>query len=273
MPKASKSTPPPPTSIALLPTCVPQLLLSPSQILIIVFNRTQRLHTTNVSLSVSIYRWNRKNKKKKKRISPTMAKKRKSDATRLDEVDRSMYTTFCSAANSLSQLYTQTMNHQRLSFQAGERHALVRSSSFFNFLHNNIVFIFIINFYFYMFIHTCRGFDLMGGYFVCLMICFVIVFPFGISHMFGYRENWRKSWSPDIFFLSSRFVSTMATSWSRRCCLWLLLCCVEITKDIRIIFIFLFFYFYNFPDFLTDQGELFDILLIGSTICPYIFAS
>ncbi|GLT63957.1 hypothetical protein SLA2020_364800 [Shorea laevis] len=53
-----------------------------------------------------------------------MAKKRKSDATRLDEVDRSMYTTFCSAANSLSQLYTQTMNHQRLSFQAGERHGL-----------------------------------------------------------------------------------------------------------------------------------------------------
>ncbi|XVE86630.1 hypothetical protein DITRI_Ditri18aG0049900 [Diplodiscus trichospermus] len=53
-----------------------------------------------------------------------MTKKRKSDATRLDEVDRSMYTSFCSAANSLSQLYTQAMNHQRLSFQAGERHAL-----------------------------------------------------------------------------------------------------------------------------------------------------
>ncbi|OMP12101.1 hypothetical protein COLO4_03467 [Corchorus olitorius] len=53
-----------------------------------------------------------------------MAKKRKSDATRLDEIDRSMYTSFCSAANSLSQLYTQAMNHQRLSFQAGERHAL-----------------------------------------------------------------------------------------------------------------------------------------------------
>ncbi|XP_007048173.2 PREDICTED: uncharacterized protein LOC18611711 [Theobroma cacao] len=53
-----------------------------------------------------------------------MAKKRKSDATRLDEFDRSMYTSFCSAANSLSQLYTQAMNHQRLSFQAGERHAL-----------------------------------------------------------------------------------------------------------------------------------------------------
>ncbi|XP_042489970.1 uncharacterized protein LOC122069947 [Macadamia integrifolia] len=53
-----------------------------------------------------------------------MAKKRKSDATRLDEVDRTMYTTFCSAANSLSQLYTQAMNQQKLVFQAGERHAL-----------------------------------------------------------------------------------------------------------------------------------------------------
>ncbi|KAL2498691.1 Uncharacterized conserved protein UCP009193 [Abeliophyllum distichum] len=53
-----------------------------------------------------------------------MAKKRKSDATRLDEVDRTMYSTFCSAANSLSHLYTQAMHHQRLSFQAGERHSL-----------------------------------------------------------------------------------------------------------------------------------------------------
>ncbi|KAL3504535.1 hypothetical protein ACH5RR_034376 [Cinchona calisaya] len=53
-----------------------------------------------------------------------MAKKRKSVATSLDEVDRSMYSTFCSAANSLSQLYTQAMNQQKLSFQAGERHGL-----------------------------------------------------------------------------------------------------------------------------------------------------
>ncbi|XP_010261019.1 PREDICTED: uncharacterized protein LOC104599958 [Nelumbo nucifera] len=53
-----------------------------------------------------------------------MGKKRKSDATRLDEVDRTMYTTFCSAANSLSQLYTQAMNHQKVVFQAGERHGL-----------------------------------------------------------------------------------------------------------------------------------------------------
>ncbi|KAA3457330.1 holocarboxylase synthetase [Gossypium australe] len=53
-----------------------------------------------------------------------MSKKRKSDATRLDEVSRSMYTAFCSAANSLSQLYSHSMNHQSLSFQAGERYAL-----------------------------------------------------------------------------------------------------------------------------------------------------
>ncbi|XP_015942563.1 uncharacterized protein LOC107467861 [Arachis duranensis] len=53
-----------------------------------------------------------------------MAKKRKSIATSLDEVDRTMYTSFCSAANSLSQLYTHAMNQQKLSFQAGERHGL-----------------------------------------------------------------------------------------------------------------------------------------------------
>ncbi|XP_040998374.1 uncharacterized protein LOC121244383 [Juglans microcarpa x Juglans regia] len=53
-----------------------------------------------------------------------MAKKRKSIATSLDEVDRTMYASFCSAANSLSQLYTHAMNHQKFSFQAGERHGL-----------------------------------------------------------------------------------------------------------------------------------------------------
>ena len=53
-----------------------------------------------------------------------MAKKRKSVQSRLDEVDRTMYSTFCSTANSLSHLYTHAMNQQKLSFQAGERHAL-----------------------------------------------------------------------------------------------------------------------------------------------------
>ncbi|CAL9107219.1 zinc finger A20 and AN1 domain-containing stress-associated protein [Musa troglodytarum] len=53
-----------------------------------------------------------------------MARKRKTEAMRLDEVDRTLYSTFCSAANSLSQLYTQAMNQQKISFQAGERHAM-----------------------------------------------------------------------------------------------------------------------------------------------------
>lgn len=53
-----------------------------------------------------------------------MAKKRKSENSGLDEVDKTMYTTFCSAANSLSQLYTQAQNQQKLAFQAGERHGL-----------------------------------------------------------------------------------------------------------------------------------------------------
>ncbi|KAI9116320.1 hypothetical protein K1719_012487 [Acacia pycnantha] len=54
-----------------------------------------------------------------------MAKKRKSTALSLDEVDRTMYASFCSATNSLSQLYIQAMNHRKLSFQAGECHGLI----------------------------------------------------------------------------------------------------------------------------------------------------
>ncbi|KAH9331008.1 hypothetical protein KI387_003116, partial [Taxus chinensis] len=53
-----------------------------------------------------------------------MAKKRKSENTGLDEVEKTMYTTFCSAANSLSHLYTQAQNQQKLAFHAGERHGL-----------------------------------------------------------------------------------------------------------------------------------------------------
>ncbi|CAH2043461.1 unnamed protein product [Thlaspi arvense] len=53
-----------------------------------------------------------------------MVKKRKSEASRLDEVDRTMYGAFRGAANSLSQLYTHAMNHQRVSFLAGERRGL-----------------------------------------------------------------------------------------------------------------------------------------------------
>ncbi|WOL08141.1 hypothetical protein Cni_G16893 [Canna indica] len=56
--------------------------------------------------------------------STSMGKKRKADATRLDEVDRTIYSSFCSAANSLSLIYTQAMAQQKLAFQSGERHAL-----------------------------------------------------------------------------------------------------------------------------------------------------
>jgi hypothetical protein len=58
-----------------------------------------------------------------------MGKKRKSEATRLDEVDRTMYGAFRGAANSLSQLYTHAMNHQRVSFLAGERRGMVSALS------------------------------------------------------------------------------------------------------------------------------------------------
>lgn len=55
-------------------------------------------------------------------------KKRKAEAARLDETDRAMYGAFRGAANSLSQLYTLAMGGQKLSFQAGERHAMVRAA-------------------------------------------------------------------------------------------------------------------------------------------------
>ncbi|KAK3134694.1 hypothetical protein QOZ80_5BG0409530 [Eleusine coracana subsp. coracana] len=54
-----------------------------------------------------------------------MTRKRKTDAApRLDEADRTLYSTFCGAANSLSQLYSQAMAQQKQSFHAGELHAL-----------------------------------------------------------------------------------------------------------------------------------------------------
>ncbi|KAL5206825.1 hypothetical protein ABZP36_035034 [Zizania latifolia] len=51
-------------------------------------------------------------------------KKRKAEAARLEETDRALYGAFRGAANSLSQLYTIAMGGQKLSFQAGERHAM-----------------------------------------------------------------------------------------------------------------------------------------------------
>ncbi|KAH7657370.1 hypothetical protein IHE45_17G017700 [Dioscorea alata] len=53
-----------------------------------------------------------------------MAKKRKSEANRMEEADRTMYSAFCGAANSLSHLYSLAVNQHKLAFHAGERHAM-----------------------------------------------------------------------------------------------------------------------------------------------------
>ncbi|KAJ0959916.1 hypothetical protein J5N97_000317 [Dioscorea zingiberensis] len=53
-----------------------------------------------------------------------MAKKRKSEANRMEEADRTMYSAFCGVANSLSHLYSLAVNQHKLAFHAGERHAL-----------------------------------------------------------------------------------------------------------------------------------------------------
>ncbi|KAF8395991.1 hypothetical protein HHK36_017602 [Tetracentron sinense] len=53
-----------------------------------------------------------------------MTSKRKMEITVVDEIDRTMYSIFCNAASNLSQLYSQSLNLQKLAFQSGERHAL-----------------------------------------------------------------------------------------------------------------------------------------------------
>jgi hypothetical protein len=54
-----------------------------------------------------------------------MVKKRKSEYSGLDEVEKTLHTSFCTAANSISHLYTQAQHQQKHAFQAGERHAVV----------------------------------------------------------------------------------------------------------------------------------------------------
>eukprot|EP00243_Klebsormidium_subtile_P009466 TRINITY_DN473_c0_g1_i1.p1 TRINITY_DN473_c0_g1~~TRINITY_DN473_c0_g1_i1.p1 ORF type:complete len:152 (-),score=21.82 TRINITY_DN473_c0_g1_i1:968-1423(-) len=53
-----------------------------------------------------------------------MGKKRKAETSGMEEVEKGLYSSFCAAANSISQLYTQAQNQQRLSFAAGQRHAM-----------------------------------------------------------------------------------------------------------------------------------------------------
>eukprot|EP00249_Psilotum_nudum_P016472 c25842_g2_i1 orf=362-865(-) len=51
-------------------------------------------------------------------------KKRRSESCGLEDVERSLHTSFCAAANSISQLYTQAQHQHRIAFQAGQRHSL-----------------------------------------------------------------------------------------------------------------------------------------------------
>eukprot|EP00249_Psilotum_nudum_P016475 c25842_g3_i1 orf=624-1037(-) len=51
-------------------------------------------------------------------------KKRRSESSGLEDVERSLHTSFCAAANSISQLYTQSQHQHRIAFQAGQRQSL-----------------------------------------------------------------------------------------------------------------------------------------------------
>jgi hypothetical protein len=77
--------------------------------------------------------------------SRKMMKKRKSEYSGLDEVEKTLHTSFCTAANSISHLYTQAQHQQKHAFQAGERHAVVgeytfKTSSVFFFSRNGSIF-------------------------------------------------------------------------------------------------------------------------------------
>ena len=55
-----------------------------------------------------------------------MGKKRKSEYAGLEEVEKTMYSTFSTAANAISQLYSQSINQQRRAYNAGSRASTVR---------------------------------------------------------------------------------------------------------------------------------------------------
>ncbi|KAF8389283.1 hypothetical protein HHK36_025976 [Tetracentron sinense] len=48
-----------------------------------------------------------------------MTSKRKMEMTVVDEIDRTLYSIFCNAESSLSQLYSQSLNLQKLAFEVG----------------------------------------------------------------------------------------------------------------------------------------------------------
>ena len=75
-----------------------------------------------------------------------MARKRKveSSAAIVDESDKVLYSAFRNSANELSQLYSQAISYSKLSFEAGQRHALVRPLK--------VLFFFWFNFFSFLFL-------------------------------------------------------------------------------------------------------------------------
>ncbi|MCO5594900.1 hypothetical protein L7F22_048935 [Adiantum nelumboides] len=51
-------------------------------------------------------------------------KKRRLEGGGLEDVERTLHSSFCAAANSISHLYTQAQTQHKIAFQAGQRHAL-----------------------------------------------------------------------------------------------------------------------------------------------------
>ncbi|KAH7279770.1 hypothetical protein KP509_37G035800 [Ceratopteris richardii] len=62
-------------------------------------------------------------------------KKRRLDGRALEEVERTLHSSFCVAANSISQLYTQAQNQNKIAFNAGQRHALEKFLDYIQYHH------------------------------------------------------------------------------------------------------------------------------------------
>ncbi|KAH7352789.1 hypothetical protein KP509_19G064300 [Ceratopteris richardii] len=60
-------------------------------------------------------------------------KKRRIDGRAFEEVERNLHSSFCAAANSISQLYTHAQNQNKIAFNAGQRHALEKLFDYIQF--------------------------------------------------------------------------------------------------------------------------------------------
>ncbi|KAH7298933.1 hypothetical protein KP509_25G065100 [Ceratopteris richardii] len=60
-------------------------------------------------------------------------KKRRIDGCAFEEVERNLHSSFCPAANSISQLYTHAQNQNKIAFNAGQRDALKKLFDYIQF--------------------------------------------------------------------------------------------------------------------------------------------